>query len=586
MRPGERLAESGLISLQNATLAWLRQRGYPFADVGVEQFPDSTGLVADVRVKVTAGPRARYDPIDVEGAEGLAENVILRELPLRPGGRYDARELSEGQRELFGLGLFQLALVELVPDQPRDSTVAVRVRLRRGPSRVVSAFGGLLLGRRHHGPRARSRTATCSAARSSSRPASRRGPASRASAGASVSGGPIRDISATAAFRQPYFFGRRFSASVQPSYRFRDDEIETGTTAELARDACSTRGRACGRSRPASPAATWTSRAARACACSTRSGCSRQTALTARAPPCRASTSRGATSTTPLQPRSGLVVRPSLSGAFGDVDYGRGASRSRPSRRSASASGVAFRLSTGALIAPRGGTDLDTGRDYVLLRDRLFYAGGTTDVRGWGTNRLGPKAFVVTPDTAGFSRRASRGCAATATSTTSATGGRGKVSASAQLNLPFPLGPLWGSSVFVDAGRVFGPSTVPTTLLLRTTGNVADAQLADILDREGGLRVGRRRGPAVPHARRLRLVRRRRQAQPVVPRPPQRRQRLLRQRRRRRSARTRTGNRTLETAPAATSTPARTTRPSTRTPSPRTRSSARLQLHLSIGQTF
>ena len=77
------------------------------------------------------------------------------------------------------------------------------------------------------------------------------------------------------------------------------------------------------------------------------------------------------------------------------------------------------------------------------------------------------------------------------------TGGRGKVSASAQLNLPLPLGPQWGANVFLDAGQVFRPSTVPTTLLLRASGNPADAQLADILDREGGFRAGAGAGSGV-----------------------------------------------------------------------------------------
>ncbi len=486
VRPGERLAESGLFSLQTATLAWLRQRGYPFVDVGVEQFPDSTGLVADVRVKVTAGPRARYEPVSVEGADGLAENVILRELPLRPGNLYDARELNEGQRELFSLGLFQLALVEVVPDQPRDSTVAVRVRLRRGPSRVVSAFGGYfsdggITGR----GQITHRNLLGGAQQLSAGVEARTGIAGIG--GRSVSGGPIRDISATAAFRQPYFFSRRLSASVTPSYRFRDDEIETGTTAALVGSvlysrsslrtiAASVAGRQVDLSR------------GQGLRLIDPLGLISTTELRARAVVPSLDVTWGRLDN-PLQPTRGVVVRPSVSGAVGNVNYARGSVSVSALAPIRGRIGGAVRLNTGLVRAVRG-TDLDTGSDYVLLRDRLFYAGGTTDVRGWGTNRLGPKAIVVTPDTTGFAATGITRLRGNGDINYIGTGGRAKTSASVQLNLPFPLGPQWGSSVFLDAGRVFNPSMAPTTLLLRTTGNVADAQLADLFDREGGLRVG------------------------------------------------------------------------------------------------
>ncbi len=486
LRPGDRYSETGLESLRGATRAWLRQRGYAFADAGAEATPDSTGLATSVRVKVTAGPRARYDSVTVAGAEGLAENVILRELPFRPGDRFDARELGEGQRELFGLGLFQLALVETVPDQPQDSTVAVRVRLRRGPSRVVQAFGGYfsdggITGRAS----ATHRNLLGGAQQLTAALEARTGIAGVS--GRAVSGGPIRDISASVTLRQPYVYSRRLSATLQPSYRLRDDEIETGRTAEVlasllysrsslrtvalgvaARDVDLSRGQGLRLLDPLSqiPA----------------------TALTARTVVPSLDVTWGHLDNT-LQPRSGVIVRPSLSGAAGDVSYSRGSISGSFLMPVGRRMGLSLRASTGILM-PAGGTDIDAGRDYVLLRDRLFYAGGTADVRGWATSRLGPKALVITPDTTGFAETGQVRLRGNGDVNYTGTGGRGKASASAQLNLPLPLGPQWGANVFVDAGQVFRPSTVPTTLLLRASGNPADAQLAAILDREGGFRAG------------------------------------------------------------------------------------------------
>lgn len=483
VREGDRLSDFSLVSLQNGTLQWLRQRGYAFASAGVEQFVDSTGLAADVRVKVNAGPRARYGPVEVVGAEGLPERIITRELPFREGDRFDGGDLPEGQSELFGLGLFQLALVEIVDGQPRDSTVDVRVRLRRGPSRTVSGFlgyfsdGGIT-------PRFQltHRNLLGGAQQLSLNLEARTGIGGQA--GQSVSGGAITDYRGSVSFRQPYVFDRRLSAVVQPSVRQRDDEIEQSRSAELSGQLLYTRsslrtvslgvlGRYVDLSRgqglrlldPLSQLNT--------------------SMLTAAAFGPRLAVTWGRLDNA-LQPRRGIVARPSLSAAFGDVSYGRGRLAVSALMPVNDRVGLQFRVVGGGVMT-RGQTDADTGLDYILLRDQLFYSGGTADVRGWATNRLGPKAIVVTADTSVTGRADVR---SNGDVIYVGIGGRAKASASLQLNLPFPLGPQWGSNVFADAGQVFNPSTVPTTLLLRSSGNVADAQLADILGREGGLRVG------------------------------------------------------------------------------------------------
>ncbi|MEM1044482.1 MAG: hypothetical protein AAGI91_17870, partial [Bacteroidota bacterium] len=143
VRSGDRLDEFALVQLQSETISWLRNRGYAWADAGAERFIDSTGLGADIRVKVNVGVRARVSGISVEGDESLGRDIVTRELPFETGDLFSASELAEGQREVFGLGLFTLALVDLGPEAARgDTLVPISVRVRRGPSRVLSAFTG------------------------------------------------------------------------------------------------------------------------------------------------------------------------------------------------------------------------------------------------------------------------------------------------------------------------------------------------------------------------------------------------------------------------------------------------------------
>lgn len=475
LRSGDRLDEFGLVDLQNQTLGWLRARGWAFADVGVERFVGSTGLRADVRIKVTPGPRARYDAITVEGLDGLPERLVTRELPFRPGDRFDARELTEGQREIFGLGLFQLALVDLAPGQPRDSTVDVSIRLRRGPTRVLTGFGGYysdggvtLRGQATH------RNAFGGARQATLGVEARTGIAG--AEGQSVTGGPIRDLSASLSLRQPYVFDRRLSFTLQPSVRDRSDEIEDSRSAELSgtllyqRSALRTLSlTALGRYRDFS------------------SG--QQLRLLDPGGVIASDTLRAATGgvgldatwgtlDNPLTPRRGWVVRPGLSVSGGDLSFIRARASGTLLVPFGRRSGVVARTTLGALAGR-----IDDPRDYLLARDRLFFAGGTGDVRGWATARLGPKTLSIYPDADGA-------LSGPGDAIYVGIGGRAKASASVQVNLPLPLGPQWGANVFVDAGGVWRPDTVPTVDLLRATGNVTDASLAEVLDAEGGLRVG------------------------------------------------------------------------------------------------
>ena len=504
VRPGDRLDLFALVQLQGQTVSWLRNRGYAWADAGAEQFPDSTGLSAAVRVKVNVGPRVRVREVRVEGDSSLATNVITREIPIEAGDLFDASALSEGQREIFGLGLFQLALVNVSPEAVRgDTLVDVLARVRRGPSRIFNGFGGYFSeggltlrgsfthrnafgGARQLGVDAEWRTGQPDITLP--------GFLGGGQTERSVTGGPIRDLRVSVPFRQPYFFDRRLSYTLQPSYRVRDDQIESSATAEVSNALLLTLA-------PLKTAAL--SVTGRRRDLSRGLGIRLLDAGRFALPPgpflpdsLRATTGivsldvvYGELDNT-LQPTRGWVLRPSLAVSGGGVTYARArlaSSVTIPVRRRV---GVVARATVGT-IRPLGGTSSDAVGDYILLRDQLFYAGGTADVRGWAAARLGPKTFSVTPpvETAGEIPDLSQITSPRDVNYVGV-GGEVKASASLQLNLPLPLGPQWGANVFLDAGSIWGPAAAATAGLIRAGGAPADSTLADLLEREGGVRVG------------------------------------------------------------------------------------------------
>ena len=132
---GERYTEFKRTQIEDGVRSWLRNQGFAFPEIESEIKTDTTAVALTVRID--PGPRAHVSEIVVEGNESVSEAVVRRELPFAVGDRFSASAVSDGQRQLFDLNLFRVALAD-VPDQPRDSTVTVRYRVREAKLRSYS----------------------------------------------------------------------------------------------------------------------------------------------------------------------------------------------------------------------------------------------------------------------------------------------------------------------------------------------------------------------------------------------------------------------------------------------------------------
>lgn len=138
---GERYTEYKRTRIDENLHAWLRNQGFAFAQVQSRVQIDSVGHDATLRFLVDPGPLAYVSEIMIEGNESVSDQIVRRELPFSVGDRFSAAKVSEGQRRLFDLSLFRVALAD-VPDQPRDSTVTVRYRVRETQLRAYSGQVG------------------------------------------------------------------------------------------------------------------------------------------------------------------------------------------------------------------------------------------------------------------------------------------------------------------------------------------------------------------------------------------------------------------------------------------------------------
>jgi outer membrane protein insertion porin family len=119
----------------------LRNMGYAFARVQLLAEVDSSQYRARVVLALDPGPMAYINDISVEGNASVSDNLVRLESGLRQGQRYDQRRLTRAQQEIFSHHLFRFVTINL-PEQPRDSTVDLNIRVRENPLRSINVQVG------------------------------------------------------------------------------------------------------------------------------------------------------------------------------------------------------------------------------------------------------------------------------------------------------------------------------------------------------------------------------------------------------------------------------------------------------------
>lgn len=438
-RAGERYTELLRFQIENQVVSLLQDRGYAFAKVASEVRPSDDISLVDIDLNVNPGPLTTVDTIDIVGIQNVSKHLLLRELPFKTGQRYSRKRFIEGQQELFGLGLFRLALAE-IPEQLPDSTVDLRYIVRESKPRFVSAETGFSW-------------ETGLSLESNIRHRNLLGGARQMTGALGVNTGwlaspsndrsPVKSVSASVSLRQPYLFTTRLSGSTSPFYSWQDDPnqdtryYKVGITTSLLYEMLPFR------------------------TLSIQHTFGRTVPLVGTTFQKRFDIydlslfSLGATIgkvNNFLNPRRGVLIRPQLEtgGLLGGsgVEFLKG-------RLDVAVYFPITKRSSGSLslmigsMKPLGGSTNQVIAENEFRFDAIrFYAGGSTDVRGWTLNALGPQ--IALADSVGTNPD---GSFYVSNAHYEAIGGQSKASGRLEIRFPIPgLSNNWSWGAFLDGG--------------------------------------------------------------------------------------------------------------------------------------
>jgi outer membrane protein assembly complex protein YaeT len=131
-----------ILASHDMAVAELRDHGFPYGNVRMIERPGSNETRVQLTVAADTGPQAVFGAITIEGHVSVDEDVIRRELAFHEGDQYQLSRITETQRRLYSLELFQFANV--VPRLPEDRSpqVPVVVTVAEGKHRRLQLAAG------------------------------------------------------------------------------------------------------------------------------------------------------------------------------------------------------------------------------------------------------------------------------------------------------------------------------------------------------------------------------------------------------------------------------------------------------------
>jgi outer membrane protein insertion porin family len=127
-----------VLTTREMALNELRDHGYPYATVKVDEDDGSDGLQAKLTFVGEPGKLAHFGPTTVQGNETVSDHVILRQVTFKPGDIYRRSRVQDVQRRLYGMALFQFVNIEPLDVEQQPDVVPTRITVAEGPHQRVN----------------------------------------------------------------------------------------------------------------------------------------------------------------------------------------------------------------------------------------------------------------------------------------------------------------------------------------------------------------------------------------------------------------------------------------------------------------
>lgn len=145
LQAGGPFSIDALSSTESSTLAVMVENTFARATVRSEVDVYPAESAAQVRIVTEPGPSCQFGALELEGAFDIPREIILAEITFKEGDAYKASKLAETQQRLFSLGVFSVVNVSPLLEESDGPEVPIRVVLTERKPQQLQVGGGFLV---------------------------------------------------------------------------------------------------------------------------------------------------------------------------------------------------------------------------------------------------------------------------------------------------------------------------------------------------------------------------------------------------------------------------------------------------------
>lgn len=140
LKPGQPALAADVVDAQTRLLSALRDGGHPLAKVDMPPATVDLGRhTMDVDFEVTTGPRAQFGPITIKGLTNTNESYVRRRLLLHQGQTFSQTAITAAQQDLVSLGLFSVVRIDTAPQLDANGQLPLTIEISERPLHSVDA---------------------------------------------------------------------------------------------------------------------------------------------------------------------------------------------------------------------------------------------------------------------------------------------------------------------------------------------------------------------------------------------------------------------------------------------------------------
>ena len=140
LKRGNRFRDADLRADKQTILSALNNLGFPLATAKEKLELAEDMSEADIFWEIETGPRCQFGEVTVTGNERYSDELIKRQLDFSPGDLLSQAKINRTQKQIFGLGTFQIVVVTPLLNERVDTVVPIRIQVREAPQ-WMTKFG-------------------------------------------------------------------------------------------------------------------------------------------------------------------------------------------------------------------------------------------------------------------------------------------------------------------------------------------------------------------------------------------------------------------------------------------------------------